>query len=191
MIMIDSSIRRIGARRRGYREAWQAVVLNRPDTIIMNFELERAQPPCCTLAGSWRLALRLVEPVPEPGHTDSAIGTITFADSFPAAWPEAVRDSMVRDENGRFDLDYSALVASVGNREASTSWFGPLGPSFAKEAEAELFDHDSVSITLIPRLSHGGLTLWGRLRDRMIAGEWALNSGCCLVRGVFTMRQVP
>src|SRR6266571_3683861 len=46
---------------------------------------------------------------------------------------------------------------------------------------------DSVAITFIPRMSHGSLSLYGRIRADTIRGRWSQNMYCCGAEGRFVM----
>ncbi|HEU4880766.1 MAG TPA: hypothetical protein VFT45_00935, partial [Longimicrobium sp.] len=54
---------------------------------------------------------------------------------------------------------------------------------------AEVFSGDSVEITLIPRISHGGVSMEGRVRDGVVAGKWVQRAYAGGAVGTFEMRR--
>ena len=78
--------------------------------------------------------------------------------------------SLVRRVFGTFEIDLAPLAA-IGS-DLSNSTFGPVSTGFHREATAFVFDSDSVAIALVPRMSHGGLSLAGRLLGDTLTGEW-------------------
>lgn len=179
----------------GYIEERRKAWMNRGTLDTVDLRLRRAPPPVARLRGSWSVLLRFEQKGaigPSPSRR-VAEGSMTFADSFPSVWPNsaATQDTFVTDEIGRFDIDLSPFFGSQIARDVSSSTFGSTGGSFAVEATGSVFAHDSVSIDLIPRISHGGLSLSGRLFADSIIGRWVQRAYCCGATGSFRMRRVP
>lgn len=173
------------------RKAWMS--LGTTDTV--DLRLRRAPPPVARLRGNWVVVLRFEEKGalgPAPTRR-VAEGSITFADSFPPVWPNrsAIQDTFVTHEIGRYDIDLAPFFGSQIARDVSSTTFGATEGSFAVEVTGSVFSHDSISIDLVPRISHGGLSLSGRLRGDSIVGRWVQRAYCCGATGSFQMRRVP
>jgi hypothetical protein len=91
---------------------------------------------------------------------------------------------------GRSQVDLAPFFGGPYARDVSTSMSGPVQADYFREMFARRTGGDTVEIIMIPRMSHGGLTLVGRLAGDSAAGYWVQNAFCCGARGRFTMRRV-
>jgi hypothetical protein len=177
---------------RGFIAETRTVELVPGQTTTLDVSLRRAPPPCCVLDGKWhvRFVLRsrsLVGPEPR----DSAVeGLLTFADSV----PDPLHDRFppptnVRVENGLSDVDFTPFFGGRIARDVSTTVMGATGGNFAREMVGQVFNGDSVEITLIPRISHGGVSMWGRISGGVVTGEWEQRAYAGGATGTFEMRR--
>jgi hypothetical protein len=177
---------------RGFVPETQTVELARGQTTTLDVALRRAPPPCCTLEGTWRVRFVLrrrggLERAP----ADSVVeGLLTFADSIPdPVGGDFALPVNVRTEFGLSDVDFSPFFGGRIARDVSTTVMGPTGGNFARETVAQLFHGDSVDVTLIPRISHGGVSMRGRMRDGVVTGKWVQRSYGVGAAGTFQMRR--
>ncbi|HEU0302695.1 MAG TPA: carboxypeptidase-like regulatory domain-containing protein [Longimicrobium sp.] len=178
--------------RRGFLPETRTVELRAGETTTLDVSLRRAAPPCCALTGTWRV--RFVMRHPGMGGwsaTDGVVeGVLTFADS--------IRDPMggrhapppnVRMEFGLSDVDFTPFFGERIARDVSTTVTGPTGGNFMREMVGTVFSGDSVEITLIPRISHGGVSMRGRIRDGTLSGKWVQRAYGAGAQGAFEMRR--
>ncbi|HEY7767384.1 hypothetical protein, partial [Longimicrobium sp.] len=163
------------------------------DTLRLDVALARAPAPCCRLDGTWQVRFvmnKRGQMGPEP--TDSVVeGTLTFADTLPDPWrPRRPRDPYVHMIAGLSELDFSAFFGGRIAQDVSTTITGPTNDTFDREAVGEVFNGDSVEVDLIPRISHGGVSMWGTTDGEVIRGQWEQRAYCCGATGVFEMRRV-
>lgn len=179
----------------GYHPDSTAVDVHPPDTAAIRITLARAPPPCCSLVGQWNLVFRLDSSGPRQQPTARiAAGIIRFSPQVRIAWPfgtgETPSDPFVHGMGGVFDVDFSVFWGTPIAADVSTSVMGPVTASFANEAYGRIFDNDSVEVDLIPRLSHGGVSLGGRLARDTMTGTWVQRAYCCGARGTVTMTRI-
>jgi hypothetical protein len=160
---------------------------------VAEFRLHRLPPPCCRLAGAWHVEMTVID-AGSKGHTHVGVttaGRIVFGVRFPNPMPEryALEDSLVRFEFGRHIIDLAPLFGGPYGQDVSTTVFGG-GPSLFYEVVGLVESRDSLSMTIIPRMSHGGLSLWGRIVGDTIAGRWEENAYCCGATGSFLMHRL-
>lgn len=90
---------------------------------------------------------------------------------------------------GRSGVDLAPFFGGAYARDVSTTVMGPVQADFFRETFADVTG-DSVDIVTIPRMSHGGLSLTGRIAGDSVAGRWTQNAYCCGASGRFVMRRV-
>jgi hypothetical protein len=189
---LEPGRRTVRIEERGFITETRTVELARGETTTLDVALRRAPPPCCTLAGTWRVrfVLRRRHGL-ERAPADSVVeGLLTFADSIPDPMGGDFAPPVnVRTELGLSDVDFTPFFGGRIARDASTTVMGPTGGNFARETVAQLFHGDSVEVTLIPRISHGGVSMWGRVRDGVVTGKWVQRSYGPGAAGTFHMRR--
>jgi hypothetical protein len=177
---------------RGFLAETRTVELAVGQTTTLDVSLRRAPAPCCALAGTWRVRFVLgrrggMGPAP----SDTVVeGLLTFADSIPD--PSGGRFAPpvnVRQEFGLSDINFTPFFGGRIARDVSTSVMGPTGGNFARETVSQVFSGDSVDITLIPRISHGGVSMWGRVQDGVVTGKWEQRAYAGGAVGTFEMRR--
>ena len=180
--------------RLGFTSESTIVAFDSGRTDTVRFFLHRLPPPCCRLAGSWRVHLRVENPEGNrrTRRDASAAGTVAFSRRIPDPWPPlySLHDSIVRFEFGRHAIDLTPILGGPFGEDRSTTIMGG-GGSLLYEVVGLIETGDSVRLTIIPRMSHGGLTQWGRVRGDTIAGTWEQNAYCCGARGSFLMYRQP
>jgi hypothetical protein len=141
------------------------------------------------LQGVWRLELTLDSAgASGPRPTQRIIsGEIAFARfGGDSAYG---RRAPSTDRFGRFDVDFTPFFGGRVASDVSTTIAAPFDRGLVTEATGELHSRDSVRIELIPRMSHGGLSLHGLFLGDSARGVWRLNAYCCGASGRFALRR--
>jgi hypothetical protein len=177
---------------RGFVPERRTVELARGQTTTLDVAMRRAPPPCCAMTGTWRVRFVLRRRgMMGPAPADSVVeGLLTFADSIPDPMGgEFALPVNVRTEFGLSDVDFTPFFGGRVARDVSTTVMGPTGGNFTRETVVQVFSGDSVDITLIPRISHGGVSMWGRVRDGVVTGKWQQRAYAGGATGTFQMRR--
>jgi hypothetical protein len=175
-------------RRPGYREASLTASGVPGQVVARDLRLERVPSPCCDLRGQWSITLQLDSPgarQPKP-TARSVTGAVSLGPRYLASEPNDDLDSLVRIVRGLHQVDFTPFFGGPVARDVSTSVFGE-GPDLLHEVEASVPAGDSVGVTFIPRMTHGSLSLVGRIRGDTIRGRWWQNMHCCGAEGRFVM----
>jgi hypothetical protein len=178
---------------RGYEAATVRVALTPPETVSVRITLHRAPPPCCELQGRWGVELVLDSAgVDQRPSARIASGELVLSPQFPSPWGgPSSSDRWVRTMHGQYTIDLAPFWGQQIAADVSTTVFGPTGPAFQQEATAAAFHMDSLTVTLIPRLSHGGISLAGRFTHAdTVAGEWHQRAYCCGAYGRFRIWRI-
>jgi hypothetical protein len=138
--------------------------------------IERAPPACCRLAGTWSVRLVLREPGQlEARSGTEATGLMTFSPDTPDPFPEArssvPADDRTLDEFGTYDIDLRPMLGQdIARAVTNTIFPGLPGSDILTEAVGYVHHRNEVSIALIPRMSHGGLSLDGTIEGDEVRG---------------------
>lgn len=174
--------------REGYQEAVLMLSGVAERSVRREVRMHRVDAPCCDLRGEWRIRLDLDSPSgqhPNPAGRHTS-GTLRLETAFQTSMGEPIVDEIVRPVIGRFDVDLAPFFGGPYAKDVSTTVFGG-GPDLLREVSATVPHTDSVYLGFIPRMSHGGLSLSGRIRNDTIRGEWIQNAYCCGATGRFEM----
>lgn len=191
---VDSGTRTVVAHARGFESDSTTLAFVPGDSLRWDVTLRRAPPPCCTLEGTWRVHFVMRQPNGMgPAPRDTVVeGVLTFADSIPDPLQGRYgRRVNVREEFGLSDVDFTPFFGGRIARDVSTTVEGPTGGNFAREMTGDVFEGDQVEIVLIPRISHGGVSMLGRIEGDVVRGEWVQRSYAGGAEGTFEMRRVP
>ena len=157
--------------------------------------IERSPPPCCRLAGTWSVRLVLREPgrLPVPRGTEVA-GVIIFSADVPDPFPDARQhvpaDDRTLDEFASYDIDLRSILGEdITSATSNTIFGGRPGSDILKEATGFVHHRNAVAITLIPRMSHGGISFTGTINGDEVRGEWIKRDYAPSVSGTFLMRR--
>jgi hypothetical protein len=179
--------------RRDLIEASQQVVARAGRETTANLFVDAAPPACCRLAGTWSVRLMLQEPgeLPTPRGTE-VVGSITFSPDTPDPFPEArthvPADDRTLDEFGTYEIDLRPMLGADITRSTSYAIFpGRPGSDILTEAEGHVHHRNEVEIALIPRMSHGGLSLTGTIEGDEVHGTWIKRDYAPTVTGTFVM----
>ncbi|MFL5562459.1 MAG: hypothetical protein ACJ79K_13375 [Gemmatimonadaceae bacterium] len=122
-----------------------------------------ADGPSKALEGRWRLELYLDTP---SARTEPMAGQINGEIAFSnTAWWNP------RDRFGRHNLDLQSFFGRSFLRPANVTAFGPGDTSMVTEISGNVRG-DSVNIDFIPRIDHGGISMWGRFFGDSAKGRW-------------------
>ncbi len=161
----------------------------------IDLSIARSRPPCCRLAGTWSVRLVLRESGQlSAAHGTEVVGAITFSPDAPDPFPEARRrgpsSDPTLDEFGTYDIDLRPILGEDITRATSNTVFpGRPGSDILKEAEGFVHHRNKVDINLIPRMSHGGISLTGMIDGDEVRGEWIKRDYAPSVSGTFLMRR--
>ena len=175
-------------RRPGYQTA-STVLAGVPGQVLTRvLRYHRVPNPCCDLRGSWRVSFHLDSPAelgPRPTSRTVA-GELELGPRILPMQAGDDMDSLVHVVRGLHHVDFRPFFGGPVAQDVSTSIFGE-GPDLLHEVSVSIPMGDSVHVTFIPRMTHGSLSLAGRIRSDTIRGTWVQNAYCCGARGTFTM----
>lgn len=157
--------------------------------------LRRADPPCCRLEGAWHVRFEMERPSGMHQHpaARSVEGIVVFSPKLPSPtrWSTEFHDPVVRYEYAHTSVDFSPLFGGRVARDVSTTIFGAGGETLFREVLGMVPAGDSVTLTFIPRMSHGSMWLGGRIAHDTIRGRWTQSAYCCGAAGRFEMHRIP
>jgi hypothetical protein len=163
----------------------------------VDFTMVRTPNPCCTLEGTWFVELVLEEPGRSPARSGAqAQGTLVFSRETPdplrfaGAGPPS--DDPTLDEFGVYDIDLRPILGPDIPIFSTTIAPGNADSDILTEAGGYVHHTNQLEITLIPRMSHGGLSLTGTISGDQASGRWEERGhrpGVPTVTGRFTMRR--
>ena len=195
IVYLDPGPQTVTTSRRDFTPAHKTITVAAGRTDTLNFTLWRAAVACCRLAGTWRGQLLLdsagaLSPKPTARRVSASI---RFGDEYPNPSPRfrSTPDDPTRDEFGRFEIDFRPFFGTQVARDVTTSTYGSTGGTFLIEADGSVFAGDSVEIELIPRITHWGVSLAGRIVADSITGQWWQRAYCCGAYGHFVLRRAP
>lgn len=187
---LDGGAHEIWIGRRGYREETLTLTGRAGQVVSRHVGLPRVPDPCCDLRGEWSIDMRLETPArmhPDPSGRRVA-GAVLLGPRHAAPQPGDDIDPIVRIVRGLHRVDFAPFFGGPVANDVSTTVFGS-GPDLLREVEASVTAGDSVEVTFIPRMSHGSISMHGRIRNDTIRGEWIQNAYCCGASGTFTMQR--
>lgn len=193
---LGNGVHAVNAKRPGYQPTKVEIAISPPDTSTVDIQLARAEMPRYELEGRWGLELILDSAGPQQQPTARRLeGRLMLSREFPSPWgprdSTGQSDPWVRAIDGQYELDLTPFWGTQVAPDVSTTVFGPASPTFAKEASAATFNGDSISVSFIPRISHGGISLAGRLVHADSAvGKWHQRAYCCGAFGRFRMWRI-
>jgi len=177
--------------RRGYEPVRVVVRGATSQLVLREVEMRRVPRPCCDLRGRWHIAIVLEEPAamyPKPeGWTVG--GEVVLG---PRVLPPQAGDdldSLVRVTRGLHRVDFTPFFGGPVAPDVSRSVFGS-GPDLLHEVEASGVSGDRMTMTFIPRMSHGSISFDGHVVGDTVRGTWSQNAYCCGAQGAFTMVRV-
>lgn len=159
----------VRAYRRGFAPESVSARLDAGASMVIDFPLMPASPPCCDLTGVWTAAVALDSAgLNAAPASREAAGEIVFD-----ALPAELQSLGVRQSEGNSRVDFSSL----------------LGPQLGSEdnARGAVFAGDSVAITVVPRFADWGVELLGRISGDTVSGIWYQRASCCGAYGTFTL----
>jgi hypothetical protein len=161
----------------------------------IDLSMERSSTACCSLAGTWSVRLVLREPGQVPARrATEVVGAITFspdtADPFLEARRRGPSSDPTLDEFGTYDIDLRPILGEdITSATTNTVFPGHSGSDILTEAEGFVHQGNKVEITLIPRMSHGGISLRGVITEDEVRGEWIQRDYAPTISGTFVMRR--
>jgi hypothetical protein len=121
--------------------------------------VDRSQP----LEGRWSVELVLdTASVRNPPATRRVTGELAFGTG--SWWGDS-------DRFGRHSIDLGPFFGRMFALPANVTPFGPADTALVTEVSGGVIG-DSVGIDFIPRIDHGGISLWGRFYGDSARGRW-------------------
>lgn len=120
----------------------------------------------------------------------SVAGAVVFDPRVPDPMPEDddLFDPYVEYENGLHRVDFEPFFGGPVAPDVSTTAFGG-GVSFYNEVVGYGIEGDSVYIAFTPRLTHGSISMHGRVAGDSIVGRWEVNAYARGATGRFVMHR--
>jgi hypothetical protein len=136
-------------------------------------------PKAATPVGTWSAEFWLdsAGPLDSTPAARYVTGVLTIGDSgkdSTSVWPDT--SARIPAWLGNFDVDFFPFFGSRVARDVSTTFFGPTTGSFVTELTASLDPKHSLHLSLIPRISHGGIDATGLLQGDTVLGLWYVRS---------------
>jgi hypothetical protein len=161
------------------------------NTTNITFRLAKAAPPCCRLEGNWHLTLVLDRGSPTVANAKILTGTVRFRS---ALWGRffghVTSEIYAKNEFGDYDVDLRPFFGEDFERWVMQSE-GWGASNMLKEASGAVRSGDLVDIQFVPRLSHGGLDLDGKIsKNGTIRGIWLRRSYAPTLGGHFIMTRI-
>jgi hypothetical protein len=197
VVYLDPGEHRVEIERRGYAPQYRTITAVAGSKRILHASLRRAAPVRLRLDGSWAARFELLDVGSDSARkarrpTGSTVaGTLWFSRDAPPPLLDVPveRDRYVWTVFGRSELDFSPFFGGAVAEDVSTTLIGPVNDSFTREVVATVFDGDSVLVSLVPRISHGGVSFAGRLHGDSIVGRWDERAYCCGASGRVVLRR--
>lgn len=170
-------------------------------TTSVEILMERAPAACCKLNGEWSLVLNVekdVRPAKDRSKTTAkkVVGSVSFSDKYPSPFKQYSHEvaSNVHQQFGKYDIDLTKIFGKDFTKSISTTYYGVSRESEIdplKQASGVIYDANIVDIEFIPGMSHGGLSLSGKIvNNNFITGSWYKRGYTSEVSGSFRMRRI-
>lgn len=135
--------------------------------------------PAVSPVGTWKAEFWLdsVGPLDSIPTSHYLTGIVTIGDSGADSvygWPDTTHK--LPTWLGNYQLDFTPFFGRPIARDVSTTIFGSTGGYFATELSATLHSPDTLSLELIPRISHGGVSASGRFVGDTVTGDWYVRA---------------
>ncbi len=197
VVYLDPGEHRVEIERRGYVPQSRTITAVAGSKRILHASLRRAAPVRLRLDGSWAARFELLDVGSDSIRkarrptASTVAGTLWFSRSVPPPLADVPveRDRYVWTVFGRSEVDFSPFFGGAVAEDVSTTVLGPVDDSFEREVAATVFDGDSVQVSLVPRISHGGVSFAGRLHGDSIVGRWDERAYCCGASGRVVLRR--
>jgi hypothetical protein len=187
---------RLTTERLGFHGDSSTISLAGGEVGTARFTLRRKPAPCCRLDGPWRIRFELDRPAGMYQTPAARVidGSIVFSTRLPNPMPRRydVADSIVRFEFGHAPVDFTPFFGGPVAPDVSRSVFGGPGGGemLFREVVGVVPTGDSVTFTIIPRMSHGSLWFEGRIAHDTVRGTWTQSAYAAGAEGRFTMWRV-
>lgn len=187
---VNAGVTEVRAYSRGYVAFTDTIVMTPPDTIAVSLTLVEAPGPCCELTGRWEATFHLDSAgYSQTPQSRQVVGIVAISPRVGEYLGTAgvYEDGRLRSEQGLTTIDFSPFWGARIAPDVSTTVFGHRGGTFGREAVTQVFFSDSVAMIFIPRISHGGVSLAGRIDQDTITGKWYQRAYAGGAYGVFRM----
>lgn len=192
---VDPGIVELIAWRRDLLPSSQRVKVSAGRTVSVTVKMVRGARACCRLEGEWNITLILDKErgVESPQSGKRVHGTVRFSSAIPDPLPDRrrTRGDPAVDEFGEYTVDLRPFFGTDITKFQTTTIFpGREGADILTEAQGFVYDGNKVHIDFIPRMSHGGISLTGRVSDASIRGTWIKRDYAPIYEGRFIMKRV-
>lgn len=161
-------------------------------TTQLILKVAKAPPPCCRLAGAWRVQLT-IDPDPSfHASTTNISGTIRFRSGL---WAQVTApydpNKVLYQEYGSFHIDWRPFFGYWGTELANNVYApdnGWMAAHMFNDAAGTVMSGDDVELFLQGRLSYERISLSGKIdKDGVLRGRWCHMGFTCSSQGDFVM----
>ncbi len=158
-------------------------------------KLAKAPPPCCRLAGKWRVALTIDPGTPSHVSASTISGTVRFRSGL---WARVTApsdpDKALYQEYGSFHIDWRPFLGYWATEVAKDVYApdnGWMAAYMFNDAAGTVLSGDSVDIMFQGGLSHNRISLSGTIdKDGIVRGSWCNMGFTCSSTGNFVMTRM-
>ena len=175
----------------GYLPQHFSFPYRRGTTETRDIRLLPSPVPCCSLVGAWTVRLRL-DSLADGFRSDRELqGTFEFHDSLSTSGlsfypPQS--DQWHSASPGLASFDFSLFFGAPIVPGTTTS-VGPVDERFGRELTGVVFAGDSLIVRVVPRCTHCGFVLKGKIDCDSATGVWSDNGHSFHGGGRFVMKR--
>jgi len=194
IMYLDPGIVKLIAWRRDLVPSSQRVKVSAGRTVSVHLKMVRAPRACCRLEGEWNITLILDKGrAVASGRAGKQVeGTIRFSSAIPDPLPDRrrTRGDPTVDEFGEYRIDLRPFFGAAITKSLTNTVFpGREGADILTEVDGYVYNESQVEIRFIPRMSHGGISLSGRVQGDSIRGSWIKRDFAPRFEGHFVMKR--
>ncbi|UOD32936.1 carboxypeptidase regulatory-like domain-containing protein [Massilia violaceinigra] len=173
----------------------QNVAVEAGKTTRLIVKLANAPPPCCQLAGKWRVELTIDPGMPSNVSASTISGTVRFRSGL---WARVTApsdpDKVLYQEYGSFHIDWRPFLG-YWTTEVANDVYAPdngwMAAYMFNDAAGTVLSGDRVDMIFQGGLSHHRISLSGTIdKDGILRGSWCNMGFTCSSTGNFVMTRM-
>ncbi|NGP90290.1 carboxypeptidase-like regulatory domain-containing protein, partial [Fodinibius halophilus] len=166
------------------------------NTKEVQLRMHRATEACCMLDGRWEITLIVYNDMRKDANSEGkgVKGTILFSQNYKIQLVSKRGPSdPTLDEFGKYNIDLTSILGkNFTSATTNTIFAGPDSSDILTEVHGYISSANEVRINLIPRMSHGGISMEGKITgNKLINGTWHKRDFATKVTGHFIMKRLP